>query len=317
MFDFRKIVAVIVTRNRIDKLKVAYRKIICQHIEGLVIVNNLSSDETKPWLESLDEPRLVVYHSEKNLGGAGGFNIGFKIALKKYNCDWILCFDDDAYPYDNAIKNFLDLEIDSTVGGVAAAVFLPDGTICQMNRPIFNPFSNIKKFLPAFLKGEKNYHVPDSFYFKNYCMEIDASSFVGCFIRSSLVRGKLGFPRKDLFLYIDDLIYTLQIGKLGYKLLFSPTVKFIHDCETVNNGSVYPIWKLYYLIRNNIELLRKQAGFVFPFAFLSKVGSWLLKIRFFENKKLFMKVFFFAVLDGLRKDFSKDIDLIRLKFDGK
>ena len=59
----KTIVAVIVTRNRLVKLKSAYEKIACQPVNGIVIVDNLSSDGTSQWLDSLDESKLLVYHS--------------------------------------------------------------------------------------------------------------------------------------------------------------------------------------------------------------------------------------------------------------
>ena len=111
------------------------------------------------------------------------------------------------------------------------------------------------------------------------------------------------------------MIYTLKIGKLGYKLLFAPTIRFEHDCEIETNKKPNPsIWRWYYLVRNHIELLRELAGWIFPFALVFKMLSWIWGMRCFDDKSLYFKVFCFAVTDGLKRDFSKDIDLIKLKF---
>jgi len=310
-------IAVIVTRNRLDKLKTAYENIACQSVEGIVVVNNLSTDGTTQWLDSLADSRLLIHHSKRNIGGAGGFNKGFKLAMEHFDPGWILCFDDDAYPFPHALSMFRSMEFAPDVGAVAGAVFFPDGAVADMNRPFINPFSNPSRFLPSLLKGKKTYHIPDSCYGESHCIEVSVSSFVGCFIRGDLVRGDLGLPPRDLFLYGDDLIYTLGIGRLGYKILFVPGIKFFHDCGSgMNQDNVIPLWKLFFLIRNNIEFLRELSGrFFLPAVFL-KMMAFCWKIRLYENKLAFSKILCVAAMDGFRRNFSKDYDAVRSMVNG-
>jgi len=139
----------------------------------------------------VQNPKLTYINALENTGGAGGFYKGFKCALQKYNADWIVCFDDDAYPEEGAIEKFINSHFPNDVGGVVSAVFLPNGDISEMNRPSIDPFSDwrivvqiIKKGTAAFHIGNKNYRVKDQ-------IDVDAGSFVGLFIRKEVIKQKI------------------------------------------------------------------------------------------------------------------------------
>ena len=65
------IVAVIVTYNRVQKLKKAYIAACREPLSGIVIVNNASTDGTKEWLESVQSTKLTFINASENTGGAG------------------------------------------------------------------------------------------------------------------------------------------------------------------------------------------------------------------------------------------------------
>ena len=157
---------------------------------------------------------------------------------------------------------------------MAAAVYLPDGQISEMNRPSRNPFWHLKEFFHTALKGRHGFHINNEDYQLNTPVEVDVSSFVGCFIRLSLIRdGKIGLPRSELFIYADDIIYMLEARKAGFRHLFVPMIAFIHDCQTlVNQQAVYrPLWKAYYTFRNGLELYRIASGLCYPLVLLVKI----------------------------------------------
>jgi len=131
-----KLVAVIVTFNRLEKLKLTLKETFKNDFYKAVVVDNCSTDGTGEWLDGLNQENLVVIHSETNGGGAGGFHQGFRHAAEKLpEADWLVCFDDDAYPEGNIVNTFNALDIPADVGSIAAAVYLPDGQISEMNRP--------------------------------------------------------------------------------------------------------------------------------------------------------------------------------------
>ncbi len=68
-----KIAALIVTYNRIEKLKKCWAAVESLPFHEIVIVDNASTDGTFDWLMNLSDPRIKVISSEVNDGGAGGF----------------------------------------------------------------------------------------------------------------------------------------------------------------------------------------------------------------------------------------------------
>ena len=259
-----KIASVVVTYNRFDKLKLTVEKTLDEDVDFFIIVNNASTDGTKEWLDTLTDCRLKVIHLDENIGGAGGFNIGFKEVVENCDADWLVCYDDDAYPQSGSIAKFKSLTLNQSVGSIASAVYLPDGKIAEMNRPSLNPFWHVKRFFSTAFKGRDGFHVNDRQYENRDFIEVDASSFVGYFVRTDVIK-KVGLPRKELFIYADDIIYALSVRKSGFKHLFIPSICFIHDCGTlINQKAIYsPLWRAYYTFSNAFEMYRYSAGIFF------------------------------------------------------
>jgi len=304
-------VAIIVTFNRLETLKLTIENTFEQAFYKIIIVNNVSTDGTGQWLDGLSEDRLIIIHSAKNQGGAGGFHQGFRYAAEQLpEADWLVCYDDDAYPESDVLEAFLAMNIPPDVGAVAGAVYLPSGQISEMNRPSKNPFWHLHEFLSASFKGRHGFHVNDEDYKSKTPMEIDASSFVGFFLRLSLIReGHIGLPRSELFIYADDIIYVLEMRKAGFRHLFVPTLKFYHDCQTlVEQRDVYhPLWKVYYTFRNRLEMYRIASGIFYPAILLIKIPKFFWTARHYEahERKLFVKITAKAVWDGVRRNYSK------------
>ncbi len=293
------------------KLKDTLAKSLLNDFFRVVVVNNCSTDGTKEWLDSCEYSRLDIIHSDANLGGAGGFNLGFShVAHQIPESEWLVCYDDDAVPSADVEKNFKALEIPDNVGSLAAAVYLPNGQISEMNRPSRNPFWHLREFLGAASRGRHGFHIKDAGYLSKEPVDIDSSSFVGCFIRVSLIRErKIGLPRSELFIYADDIIYVLESKRAGYRHLFVPSLVFEHDCETlIEQKDVYhPLWKAYYVLRNRLEMYRVASGWFFPLVFLVKIPAFLLSYRFYAEaeRRQFLKVARIAIWDGICRNFRR------------
>lgn len=301
------IVAVIVTYNRVEKLQKAYEAACREPLKGIVIINNASIDGTGKWLESIQGSRVTIINLPENTGGAGGFHEGFKCALKKYRPEWIVCFDDDAYPQNGVIRKFTENIYPQHVGGVVSAVYLPNGAICDMNRPSMDPFSDRRIAVRTIRKGTAAFHLGDGPYQAKKPTDVDAGSFVGLFIRSKVITQHIGLPRKELFLYGDDTIYTLMLRRAKFRLVFDPGLVFIHDTTTLSNSrNIYqPLWKVYYSYRNGLEIYRLVAGNLFPIVAIFKLASWLNKVRFYKEKRTYLKLFGYGFIDGLLRKFDR------------
>lgn len=314
----KTICAVIVTFNRLEKLKETIHKSLSEPFSKVIIVNNASTDGTREWLDDLEDKRLKIIHLNKNIGGAGGFHIGFKYVYENIKTDWLVCYDDDAYPIKGSIKYFMELKLNDDVSSVAAAVYHANGTISEMNRPRYNPFWHKKQLIQMFFGKKRAYYLEDKYYFDDKPIEIDASSFVGYFLKVSYIE-KFGLPRSELFIYADDLIYTMQARKFATKLIFHPNIRFLHDCNTLDDGlDIYhPLWKVYYSYRNRIELQRISMGVLFYIFIFFQIIGWKKKAKYYGNSKLFLKLLKLAIDDGLKRNFSRNhSEILKISLNG-
>jgi rhamnopyranosyl-N-acetylglucosaminyl-diphospho-decaprenol beta-1,3/1,4-galactofuranosyltransferase len=146
-------------------------------------------------------------------------------------------------------------------------------------------------------------------------LSIDFSSFVGCFLRTEVVRNQLGLPRKELFIYADDIMYTHGIGQCGLAHTFAPEVKFVHECATLQQQlDVYkPMWKVYYTYRNRVELFRQVAwNWVFYPIAVFKLFAWLAKFRYYEDRWVYFRLTMRAWWDGIRRNFKSTHEEVML-----
>ena len=308
------IAAVIVTHNRCQKLQHTLAATLAQPFSAIIVVDNASTDGTRAWLAGQHDPRLHLILSEQNSGGAGGFAQGM-IAALNYDPDWLVCYDDDAYPAPDALQQFTALDLGNT-DSAAAAVYYPDGRLCEMNRPSYNPFWHPRKLLRTALgvctgRARGAFHVTDSAYQGAEALPIDSSSFVGFFVRADWVR-RLPLPEPGLFIYGDDVLYTLNLTKHGARHRFLPTVRFIHDCSTFQTArrGYHPLWKAYFTYRNGLLIYRMAAGVWFYPVALLKALLWLAAVRHYRNKRLYLRLWWQAVRDGIRQDLSRDPAII-------
>jgi GT2 family glycosyltransferase len=122
-----------------------------------------------------------------------------------------------------------------------------------------------------------------------------------------VVREHLGLPRKELFIYADDIMYTHGISRCGMQHMFAPKVHFVHDCGTLHQQlDVYkPMWKVYYTYRNRVELFRQVAwAWVFYPIAVFKLITWLAKVRHYDDRAVYLQLTLRAWWDGMCRNFT-------------
>lgn len=292
----KKVVSIIVTYNRIEKLKKAWAAISCQNIYGIVIVNNNSSDGTQEWIDAINDQRLKPLHLKKNIGGAGGFRKGCEFGLKVFpNADWFLLFDDDAYAQPNLIKEFFNISADCDL--VSSKVLTPSGISPKMNMPLLNVPTSIYDVLNYLLK-------PDKFSINsikhNEAVRVAVSSFVGLFISYRCLKHMLYAMRPEFFIYCDDAYFTYNTFKSGYVNFYMPNLMFFHDVASFKVTNT----KLYYLLRNDIIIKKEYSPKYNYFLILFKFIYYAAKV-FLINKSLkHIPIMFRAFRDGFKENFS-------------
>ncbi len=319
-----RLAALVVTYNRKAQLQVTLDRLVGEKVDVILVVDNASTDGTTDYLKTLDNPRLHVMRLQQNSGGAGGFEQGLRAISNRFDPDWCVLMDDDARPFPGALAQFRSqAETLESAGydAIAAAVFYPDGEICDMNRPSRNPFWHAADFARTLLGGGRGgFHVGDLDYASTQPVPIDATSFVGFFLsRNALARA--GFPDGKLFIYGDDVIYTLKLTAAGGRIGFLPPLRFEHDCTTyqTGGGDIYrPLWKVYYNYRNSLLAYRVAAGPVLFWPVLvMAVVKWRIRARHAgADRRAYLTLFRMAVSDALSGRRDRDIKAIRTIAEG-
>ncbi|MFT7592960.1 MAG: GT2 family glycosyltransferase [Paracoccaceae bacterium] len=298
-----RLVAVVVTYNRLDKLRHTLARLLATPVadlDAVVVVNNASDDGTGAWLDGLGDPRLVVHHCAHNSGGAGGFETGMRLVVDRMDPDWVVVMDDDARPLPGAMAAFHALDKDQWEA-VAAAVYFPNGEICEMNRPSRNPFWHWTEFRRTLLGGGRSgFHIMPADY-TGPGRAVDVASFVGLFVSRAAI-ARVGFPDGRLFVYGEDGLYTLGLTAAGGQIGFEPAVQFEHDLSTFEGqrGRFRPLWKVYYYHRNLMLLYHMAAGWMFWPALLVVLPKWLSKVRHHSgDRAAYLRLLGHAVRDGL------------------
>ena len=303
-----RLIAVVVTHNRLAALQETLARLLATpeaSLDAVLVVDNASQEDTRTWLAGLTDPRVVVETLSKNLGGAGGFDHGMRVATDMFDPDWLCLMDDDARPHDGALEAFLSTDRPET--SYAAAVYFPDGEICEMNRPGKNPFWHRSIFTRTLLatlvgRGRFGFHLSNDAYSAPDMQDVDNASFVGFFVSRAGV-ALAGFPDKDLFIYGDDVMYSLQLRAAGGRILFDPKIGFEHACTTYATDGysvLKPIWKVYYIYRNAIWTYQLAAGWLFWLVLPVVLAKWALKGRFYKTqKRVYFRLLWQALKDGL------------------
>lgn len=309
-----RLAALIVTYNRPGALEQTLSRVLAEPVDHVVVVDNASGPETSALLDGYSDARLTVLRLAENTGGAGGFEAGLAHVRDVIDPDWCVLMDDDARPLPGACAAFRHeyalSDPNSTARGalnvVAAAVTFPEGDLCEMNRPSRNPFWHLPLFLrTVFLGGRSGFHLPDAAFAPDAApSDIDVASFVGYFLsRGGLAR--TGLPEGGMFIYGDDVTYSLRLRRAGGRIRLDPRIRFAHDCRTLGAGlATRPLWKVYYLCRNGIDVAWHAAGPVlFPAALLWYLIVWTRKSRHYSSRErpLYRRMLWTGVRDGLMR----------------
>ncbi len=245
--------AVIVTYNRLQKLKIALQAYENQKFKPkyLLVINNNSMDGTKEyldlWQKESSEIVHLVLHLKENTGGSGGFYEGIR-AAETMESDWIWVADDDAYPAKDCFEKmaeFIKLSDVVEIAALCSAVYT-NGHIDTWHRRRFG-----KRF--GIVRVEDCISVKE--YEKNN-FELDLFSYVGTLINRKVIL-KVGLPQKDYFISYDDSEHSIRVSKQG-KIICIPNAKVIHD--SIESAEDIITWKKYYALRNKIYSYNNHFG---------------------------------------------------------
>lgn len=216
-----RVVAVVVTYNRKDMLLDCLRSLAAQThpVERVVLVDNASTDGTLEAVveDGLPERLAVDYvRLERNGGSSEGYHYGVKHA-REHDCDWVWCMDDDCELSPGALEALLAHPRASDPGTAALAPVVTDerGSYLPLNRGWLK-----RRWFLSPLVGVGPEHLSSSE------VQIEHVSLVGPLVRTSVAR-QTDPPKRDLFIWWDDLEWSERLAKLG-SLWLIPSATLLH-----------------------------------------------------------------------------------------
>lgn len=212
----------------------------------VIVVDNASKEDEASIIEKR-YPTIKVIRSNKNLGFAGGNNLGIKAARGKYlffiNNDTLLSHQPSAI--DSLISR---LESDEKIGMVCPKIRFAWG-----NNPIqfagYTPLSRFTMRNRSIGFGEKDngqYDTPHSTPYAHGAAMI---------VKREALE-KVGLMPECYFLYYEELDWSMMFTRAGYSIWYEPACTIYHK-ESQATGQNSPL-KVYYLTRNRLLFVKRN-----------------------------------------------------------
>lgn len=225
----------------------------------VIVIDNASQQDEATGIQQ-KYPQIKVIKSKKNLGFAGGNNLGIKEAKGRY----IYLVNNDTIFKDFNTQALIDrLESSSKIGVVCPKIRFAWG-----NNPIqftgYTPLSNVTIRNKSIGFGEEDhgqYDIPHSTpYAHGAAMMLKRE-----------VIDKVGMMPECFFLYYEELDWSMMITRAGYEIWYEPACTIYHK-ESQATGQNSPL-RTYYITKNRLLLVKRNwAGFLKYISYCYLIG---------------------------------------------
>ena len=214
-------------------------------LEVIVVDNASKNQEAEADTISKKYPYVKVIKSEKNLGFAGGNNLGIKAARGKY----LFFINNDTLFKDFNIQALIDrLESSPTIGVVCPKIRFAWG-----NNPIqftgYTPLSKITVRNQSIGFGEEDKGQYDAPHPTPY------AHGAAMLIKQEAIE-KTGLMPECFFLYYEELDWSMMFTRAGYQIWYEPQCTIYHK-ESQSTGQNSPL-RTYYMVRNRLLLVKRN-----------------------------------------------------------
>jgi GT2 family glycosyltransferase len=241
----------------------------------IIVVDNASQKE--PITDDVKNrfPSITFIRSERNLGFAGGNNVGIRSAHGEY---FFFLNNDTLLPQQllESVVGFMKAHPDA--GMASPKVLYPDKVTIQYAGAIgINPMTGRGKRIGLFEKDNGQYD-------KEYMTDLGHGAAL---IVRRTVAELIGPMPEIYFLYYEEHDWCMSARRRGYNMYYVGSTHVIHK-ESISTGGDESPQKTYYLTRNRLLFMRRNftgakflAG-IFFFMILSmpkNILAFLLKGR--------------------------------------
>lgn len=212
-------------------------------LEVIVIDNASKEDEASIISERYTQVKVI--RSVKNLGFAGGNNLG----IKESKGDYILLINNDTY--------FKDFNIDSLIERLESCdkigIVCPKIRFAWDNNPIqfagYTPLSGITLRNKAIGFGEEDKGQYDIAHPTPY------GHGAAMLIKREDIE-KVGLMPECFFLYYEEIDWSMMFTRAGFEIWYDPSCTVYHK-ESQTTGQNSPL-RTYYITRNRLLLVKRN-----------------------------------------------------------
>ncbi len=212
----------------------------------LLVVENGSTDGSFEFLRNRF-PDVAVLRTGANLGGAGGFSAGMRVALEDGDCEYVWLLDNDILVETGALDPLLEtlsVNPDAAAAGSQLCLYDHPDTVQELG----SRYTSWLGALQQLYAGEQR--LPPA----SPACEVDYLAACSLLIRSSVLKQQ-GLFREELFIFYDDVEWSLRIRRAGHRLLAVPG-SVVRHCYGGEKPTVP--WREYYRKRNRCVCLRLE-----------------------------------------------------------
>ena len=212
-------------------------------MEVIVVDNASTNDEVSTINQRF--PYVKTIKSDKNLGFAGGNNLGIKAAKGKY----LFIINNDTIFKDFNVQPLIGrLESSKTIG-----IVCPKIRFAWSNNPIqfagYTPLSGITVRNQAIGFGEEDLGQYEKAHPTPY------AHGAAMLIKREAIE-KVGLMPECYFLYYEELDWSMMFTRAGYEIWYEPASTIYHK-ESQSTGQNSPL-RTYYITRNRLLLVKRN-----------------------------------------------------------
>jgi GT2 family glycosyltransferase len=220
------------------------RGITYPNIEVIVVDNASPSDE--PDIIKSQYPEIVLLKSNKNLGFAGGNNMGIRVSKGEY----LLFLNNDTEVDSGFLEPMIELfEKDQAIGMISPKILFhhTPNTIQYAGYTSMNPYTIRQNLIGYWQKDIGQFNkVTETYSIHGAAMMVPRK-----------VIEDVGMMTEIYFLYYEEHDWCSKIKKAGYSIYYQPQSVVYHK-ESISTGKESPL-KVYYIARNRILYARRNS----------------------------------------------------------
>ena len=288
----KKVACVIVTYNRLSLLQKCIDSIKSQTYKDfdIIIIDNDSTDGTGEWLDNQSGLGLIIH--QENTGGAGGFYSGMKKAYE-LDYEWMWMMDDDGIADKDQLNNLLN-------GAIKNESKFVNALVCDVDNPENLAFELAcdGKYIKTKNEAQLRSVIPN-----------DVAAYNGTLIHRDVIR-KIGFIKKEMFIWGDEVEYYNRARKAGFTLYTITDAIHYHPKHKSPIVIVIPFCDKFKIVvppANREKIYFRNLGYISQYASLpgmllgifKHVLYFLLRFKFYSLYK-YVKYF----MKGRHDDYS-------------